>query len=104
MDAPRLWRQSLVRHQPRRLLPLNASGTKQVQEVVGTLLYCAWAVDGTMLPALGTIATQQSAATRKTMSAVVRLLNYAATHPDAYLLYITSDMVLHVDSDASYLF
>jgi hypothetical protein len=56
-----------------------------------------------MLPALGTIATQQSAATRKTMSAVVRLLNYAATHPDASLLYIASDMVLHVDSNTSYL-
>jgi hypothetical protein len=56
-----------------------------------------------MLPALGTIATQQSAATRKTIGAVVRLLNYAVTHPDASLLYIASDMVLHVDSDVSYL-
>jgi hypothetical protein len=83
--------------------PLEPAGTKRVQEVVGTLLFYARAVDGTMLPALGMIASQQSTATHKTMSAVVRLLNYAATHPDASILYHASAMVLHVDSDASYL-
>ena len=40
--------------------PLNAGNTKVVQEVLGTLLYYARAVDSTMLAAIGTIATQQA--------------------------------------------
>jgi hypothetical protein len=31
------------------------------------------------------------------------LLNYCATHPEATVRYIASDIVLHVQSDASYL-
>ena len=37
------------------------------------------------------------------MDAIVQLLNYAATHPDAAIRYYKSDMVLYVHSDASYL-
>ena len=37
------------------------------------------------------------------MKKAKRLLNYVATYPDAYLQFYASDMVLHVDSDASYL-
>jgi hypothetical protein len=56
-----------------------------------------------MLKAIGTLSTQQSQATEATMSAIVKFLNYAATHPNAELEYITSDMALWIDSDASYL-
>jgi hypothetical protein len=38
-----------------------------------------------------------------TMDALVHLLNYAATHPEAKIRYHASDMVLHIVSDASYL-
>lgn len=37
------------------------------------------------------------------MEGIVKLLNYAASHPDAQIQYRASDMVLWVDSDASYL-
>ena len=37
------------------------------------------------------------------MKAMNRLLNCAATHPDAVIQYRASDMILHVHSDASYL-
>jgi hypothetical protein len=37
------------------------------------------------------------------MEALTQLLNYCATHPDATVRYTASDMVLHVESDASYL-
>ena len=37
------------------------------------------------------------------MKAMHRLLNCAATHPDAAIQYRASDMILHVHSDASYL-
>ena len=56
-----------------------------------------------MLPAIGTLATQQAKPTATTLKGITQLLNYAATHPDAVLRFHASDMILHVDSDASYL-
>ena len=37
------------------------------------------------------------------MDAITQLLNYCASHPDAMIRYHASDMILHVESDASYL-
>jgi hypothetical protein len=76
---------------------------KRLQQVVGTLLYYARAVDSTMLAALGTLSSAQTKGTTETAAALVQLLNYCATHPDATIRYRASDMVLHIDSDASYL-
>ena len=45
--------------------PLDKHGTKRLQEVIGTLLFYARAVDNTMLTALGTIASAQSAGTEQ---------------------------------------
>ena len=56
-----------------------------------------------MLPALGSIATQQAARTENTMQKVKQFLDYAATHPDAIIAYRASVMVLAAHSDASYL-
>jgi hypothetical protein len=83
--------------------PLDKQGTKLLQEVIGTFLFYGQAVNNTMLTALGTLATAQSARTEKTMDALCQLLDYAATHPDAKVRYHKSDMILHVHSDASYL-
>jgi hypothetical protein len=66
-------------------------------------LYYALAVNPTMLVALGSIAAAQAKATYSTYEATVWLLNYAASHPDATIHYIASDMILHIHSDASYL-
>ena len=82
---------------------LDAKSKTRIQEIIGVFLYYARAVDSTMLPALGSIATQQATPTKKTMDATIQLLNYAAANPDAVLRYVASDMVLHVESDASYL-
>ena len=89
--------------EPDTSLPLDAADTTRVQEILGTLLYYARAVDSTMLAAIGTIATQQAHATRDTMKAITQLLNYCATHPSAVVRFVSSDMILHVESDASYL-
>jgi hypothetical protein len=75
----------------------------RIQQIIGTLLYYSLAVDPTMLVALGSIAATQSKATSTTAKAVVQLLDYAATHPDATIRYHASDMVLYDHSDASYL-
>jgi hypothetical protein len=82
---------------------VDARNTKTIQEVLGTLLYYARAIDCTMLAAIGTIATQQASATKATMRAITELLNYCLTHPNAVIRYTKSDMVLYVESDASYL-
>ena len=82
---------------------LDLHDLKRVQEVLGTLLYYSHAIDCTMLPTLGTLATQQATPTVATLTAITHLLNYCATHPDATLRFIASDMVPHVESDASYL-
>ncbi len=82
---------------------VDAKHKLRLQEVLGTLLYYARAVDGTMIPAIGTIATQQATPTQATMRDLTQLLNYCATHPDAIIRYTKSDMHLWVESDASYL-
>jgi hypothetical protein len=77
--------------------PLDANGTKRLQEIFVVLLYYARAINPTMLVALGTLASAQTKGT------AAQLLDYAATHPNAILQYKASDMVIHVHSDASYL-
>jgi hypothetical protein len=62
------------------------------------LLYYARSVDCTMLVAL----EETAPTTHATAKAITQQLNYAATHPDAVLLYRASDMILHVHLDASY--
>eukprot|EP00980_Cylindrotheca_fusiformis_P029377 scaffold23458_cov114-Cylindrotheca_fusiformis.AAC.1 len=82
---------------------VDAKDTKMVQTVLGTLLYYAKAVDITMVTAIGSIAMDQAAATELTVKDITQLLNYAATNPDATIRFYASDMVLYVESDASYL-
>jgi hypothetical protein len=82
---------------------LDAAGKKRVQQIVGSFLYYARAVDPTILMALSEISSQQSAPTENTMKRVKQFLDYMWTHPDAIILYRASDMILNVHSDASYL-
>jgi len=83
--------------------PLTPEATRRVQQITGTLLYYARAVDSTLLVTLGTIAAQQAEATKATEKAVNQLLDYCATNPNATIRYRASDMILKIHSDASYL-
>jgi L-asparaginase II len=56
-----------------------------------------------MLVALSTLAAAQSKGTRATARTAVQLLNYAASHPDAVICFHSSDKLLKIDKDASYL-
>jgi hypothetical protein len=56
-----------------------------------------------MLPALGTLATQQASPTKNTMTKIKQFLDFAVTHPDAVITYHASDMVLAGHSNALYL-
>ena len=55
-----------------------------------------------MLPALNTLAEQQSSPTKNTEAAITHFLDYAATNPSAIIQYKASNMILQIDSDASY--
>ena len=56
-----------------------------------------------MFVALGYLVSAQSKVTEATAQKVTQLLDYCATHSDAIIRYHRSDMILAVDSDASYL-
>jgi hypothetical protein len=83
--------------------PLDKKGKKYIQEVIGTFLYYTRCVDSTMLPALGSLATQQANSMQNTKKMVHQFLDYATTHPNAIITYQASNMVLAGHSNASYL-
>jgi hypothetical protein len=83
--------------------PATKDKQKYICQVISVLLYYGWAVDSTLLVALSSLASVQSAPTAYTLELVKWLLNYAVTQPDAILTYEKSDMILAIHSDASYL-
>jgi hypothetical protein len=89
-------------HQVRRNL-LNKEDKKLIQEIVGTFLFYARAVDATMLTALSLLASKQANPTVQTMEKCKQFLDYAVSQEDAVITYQKSDMVLAIHSNASYL-
>jgi hypothetical protein len=83
--------------------PLTAQQCLTIQKVTGSVFYYAIAVNPTVLMPHNDIATDQNKATEKTQAATNQMLDYLAIHQDATIRYHTSDMVLHIHSDASYL-
>jgi hypothetical protein len=74
-----------------------------LQQLIGTFLYYARAVDPTILVAINKLASQQAKATEKTIEAAKHLLGYLAAYPNASIRYRPSTMQLTGQSDASYL-
>ena len=70
---------------------------------MGTFLYYSRAVECTMIPALNTISEKKSNPTNNTKSAITQFLEYAATNLPAIFQYKSRNMILHTDSDESYL-
>jgi hypothetical protein len=75
----------------------------RTQQVLGTLLYWARAVNPTIIPVISALASEQATATETTVGKITQLLNYCATNPNAKILYAASDMLLNIHSNASYL-
>ena len=101
--APQCGAKTQLTAPPDKTAPLQKCDLKTIQEIMGCLLFCARAIDSTMLVALGTLAAAQTKGTKATLQACRRLLDYATTHPDAVVRFTKSGMVLHIHSDASYL-
>ena len=81
----------------------NAEDTKYVQRVMGSFLYYGGAVDSLLLHALCTITSTKTAPTENIKKQVDTFLNYMSWHPTAIVRLYTSDMILQVHSDTSYL-
>jgi hypothetical protein len=82
---------------------LSDKDVNKLQQLTGTLLYYARAVDQTLLMPINVLASEQSKATAVTADKVIKLLSYCHTHPETKIRYHASDMILHTHSDASYL-
>jgi hypothetical protein len=82
---------------------LSDRDVNKLQQLTGTLLYYARAVDPTLIMPINVLASGQSKATEVTADKVIKLLNYCDTHPETKIRYHASEMVLHIHSDASYL-
>ena len=82
---------------------ISADRIKRIQDVVGTFAWYARACDPTMAATLSSIATRQTKATTNLEGEVKQFLDYCATHPNAGVRFVASDMVLALHSDASYL-
>ncbi len=66
---------------------LDATGKKRIQQIIGSFLYCARAVNSTILMALSAIAAQQCAPTEETLERVNQFLDYMWVHPNAKIRY-----------------
>jgi hypothetical protein len=82
---------------------LDTKGIKRVQQIVGSILYYARAVDMTVLMALSSIAVEQTKATERTLEKCTQLLDYLPGHADAKTRFHKSDMIMNIHSDALYL-
>ena len=81
---------------------VNKADKKFIQQVLGSFLYYARAVDLTILQALNAIAAEQAHPTKLTLQRVHQFLDYMATNPDATIRYHASNMVLNAHSNASF--
>jgi hypothetical protein len=82
---------------------LSDKDVNKLQQLTGTLLYYARAVDPTLIMPINVLASEQSNATEDTADKVIKLLNYCNNHPDTKIRYHASDMILHIHTDAYYL-
>ena len=71
--------------------------------MVGTFAWYSRAVDPTMAATMSSIAAGNSKGTENLEKEVKQFLDYCATHPNAGVRFVASDMMLALHSDTSYL-
>jgi hypothetical protein len=82
---------------------LSDKEVNKLQQLTGTLIYYARAVDPTLIMPINVLASEQSNATGVTVDKVIKLLNYCNTHPETKIRYHASEMIFHIHSEASYI-
>jgi hypothetical protein len=82
---------------------LSQKDASCLQQLEGTLLYYARAVDPKLIMPVNVLDSEQTRATADTADKTIKFLNYCNTHPEATLRYHASDMILNIHSEASYI-
>ena len=82
--------------------PIPGEKNHRVQQSFGIFLYYARTLVCNMLPALNKLAEQHSNPTKNNEAAITQFLDYIGTNPPAIIKYKSIDMIIHIDSDASY--
>ena len=77
--------------------------TKHIQRAVRITSYCATALDNAAIMALNDLAASQASAKQSTKDALVQLLNYLSTHPNAKIRCYESPMMLQMHRDTLHL-
>jgi hypothetical protein len=98
-----LWCQVHITPDPDTSELFDASQKRCVQEIVGSLLYYARAVNNKLLVVLNAIAARQVKAMVKTEQAVDLLLDYIATYHNNSIVHCASNMILCAHADAGFL-
>ena len=83
--------------------PLNAAGILEAQQILGSALWYAQALESPILTACNDIGTEMADPRQSLNAKLDRLLGYLTLHPNSTLVYYKSDMVYHCSSDVSYL-
>jgi hypothetical protein len=81
----------------------SATQQKELQVVVGTLLYYARSVDPSILTAVHELGSVQSKPSTNDMLKMERLLQYVSVHQNQGIRFHASNMQLQIQSDASFL-
>ena len=81
---------------------LPADKIKYIQKVIGKFLFMARAVNNTLLHALNELASKAAKGTTSTWDEAIFLLNYISSNKRPRTRFSASDMVLQIDSDASF--
>jgi hypothetical protein len=82
---------------------LSNKEINKLKQLTCTLFYYARAIDPTLIMPINVLASEQPTSTNVTADKVIKLLNYCNTHPESKIRYHSSEMILHIHSDASYL-
>lgn len=83
--------------------PLSAKDKTIIQEITGSLLYYARAVDPLMLPATNEVSSAQAKPTERVKEQAIRLLQFARANPNNCVVFRKSKMHFILQTDASYL-
>ena len=75
--------------------PIPEERKGRIQQIVGTFLCYARAVDCTMIPALNTIAEQHPNPTQNTGAEITQFLDYVAKNPSVIVQYKSSNITSH---------
>ena len=82
--------------------PLYEAGIKQIQSIVGAVLFYGRAIHKKLLVTLNYIGTNQAEATEATDEAVNQILDYLTTYSNDGIVYLVSDMIIAAHSASGF--